>query len=191
MTHKVTKANSRSVVAFRLRQSGKPIALSGLTVKVLGKTSSFGAWIAESVTGVTQEPTFTFTADGTSKLATSVSHIVVEGDQIVVSNSGGALPSGLSANTPYFAVNVTKNAFGLATVPGGVSVIAGAGTGTQAYYIVGLVTYDWQTADVATAALGNRLYFNIYNGSEFDTIPADQNNGTSNEGFRVDVGEIA
>ena len=106
-------------------------------------------------------------------------------------SQGGALPSGLAASTRYFAVNVNENTFGLAATPGGASVIAGAGTGTQSYYIVGMVLYDWQTADVSAAAIGNRLYFKVYNGSsETDTYPTAKN-GTKNPGFIIDIAEAA
>jgi hypothetical protein len=188
MTHTVTKANTNSAIAFKLKQGDKPVSLSGLTVKVKGLTDLYAAWITEGVTGVSQEPTYTFTAASTG-LATHNRHQVKEGDQIIVSNSGGALPAGLSASTPYFAVNVTENAFGLAAVPGGQSVITSAGSGTHSYYIIGHVVYDWQTTDVATVGTF-RLYFNVYNGSEVDTFPAAAN-GTKNPGFEIRIVEAA
>lgn len=189
MTHTVTKANTRSQVAFILKQNDKPIYISTSTVKVFGKTELYGSWFAERVTGITQEALYTFTADGTTKLATAARHHVKEGDQIRVSNSGGTLPSGLAASTDYFAVQVSDNAFGLASVPGGASVISGAGTGTQSFFIVGEVTLDWQSTDVAAAGT-YRLYFNVYDGSEYDTFPVAQD-GTHNPGFIVYVVEPA
>lgn len=189
MTHTVTKANTRSLVSFILKQNDKPVYLSGLTVKVFGKTDVYATWFAERTTGVAAEPLYTFTADATTKLITHARHHVKEGDQIRVSNSGGALPTGLAASTDYFAVQVTDNAFGLAATPGGASVIAGAGTPINSYFIVGEVTVDWQTADVAATGM-YRLYFNVYDGSEYDTFPVAQD-GTHNPGFIINVVEPA
>lgn len=187
MSHLVTKTNTKSAVAFVLKQNGKPIALSGLTVKVLGKTDSYAAWITEGTTGVSQEPTSTFTA-ASNGLVTAVNHRVQEGDQIIVSSTG-TLPTGLSASTPYFAVGVTDNAFGLASVPGGQSVITAAGSGTHSFYRKGEVVYDWQSADLASTG-SYRLYFNVYDGSEYDTFPT-ASNGTHNPGFRIYIVEAA
>lgn len=189
MTHIITKSNTLSLTSFKLRQNGKAVFINGDTVKALGKTDLYASWFAERTTGVTAEPTYTFTADGTTKLATSARHHVKEGDQIRVSNSGGALPSGLAAATDYFAVQVTDNSFGLATTPGGASVIAGAGTGTQSYIIVGEVTIDWQLTDEATPGM-YRLYLNRYNGSEYDTFPVAAD-GTHNPGFSIQIVEPA
>lgn len=188
MTHIVNKANTNSAASFILKQDDQPVPLSGLTVKVLGKTELYGAWITEAITGVSQEPTYTFTAAATG-LATKVGHRISEGDQVIVSNSGGALPTGLSASTPYFAVQVSPNAFGLAATPGGQSLITGAGTGTHSYYRIGHVLYDWQTADIATVGT-YRLYFNVYNGSEYDTFPTAAD-GTHNPGFIINVVDVA
>lgn len=189
MSYTVTKSDTNTPFARRLVQGGKPLSLSGLTVKVLGKSYDYSTtWITEGTTGITAEPTYTFTAASTG-LATHARHKVRDGHQIIVSNSGGALPSGLSASTPYFAVQVTENGFGLATTPGGVSVITGAGSGTNSYYIVGMVLYDWQTADLATTGT-YRLYFKVFNGSEYDTFPTAAN-GTHNPGFVVYVVEPA
>lgn len=189
MTHTVTKTNLRSLVGFKLKQGDKPVSLTGLTVKILGKTDLYAAWIAERTTGVVAEPTYQFTADGMTKLATHERHRVEYGDQIKVSNSGGALPSGLVSTKTYFAVQVTDNAFGLAETPGGASVIAGSGTGTHSYYILGMVTVDWQTGDLDT--LGRfRLYLNVYDGSEYDTFPTC-GDGTHNPGFVVNIVEPA
>ena len=184
-SHRVQVGNTNSRVAFILNQNGKPIVIGSNTVKVFGKKEDYTSWIAETTTGVTVEMTNTFTASGTTGLATHAGHIVKDGYRIRVSNSGGALPSGLAASTPYYAVNVTDSSFGLAATPGGVSVIAGAGTGTNSYWIDGLVKYDWQASDVASAGTF-RLYFNVYSGSEYDTFPTISN-GVHNPGFLVYV----
>jgi hypothetical protein len=109
--------------------------------------------VIQSGASVSAHVTQEFTASATTGLATCNGHGLEEGQQVVVANSGGALPSGLSANTRYFAVNVTPNMFGLATTPGGISVIAGAGTGTHTFYIVGSFQYTFDAADVDAAGL--------------------------------------
>jgi len=188
MTHVITKSNTLSLTSFKLRQNGKAVFINGDTVKALGKTELYASWFAERTTGVTAEPTYTFTA-ASNGLATHARHHVKEGDQIRVSNSGGALPTGLAASTDYFAVNVTDNSFGLAATPNGASVIAGAGTGTHSYFIVGEVTVDWQDTDLATTGM-RRLYINRYTGSEYDTFPVAQD-GTHNPGFIINIVEPA
>lgn len=147
-------------------------ATAGITGKFEIETESGTPVLAATATGMTVHPTQVFTAASTG-LATCNGHGVKEGDQIVVANQGGALPSGLSASTRYFAVNVTPNAFGLATLPGGVSVIAGAGTGTHTFYIVGSYQYDFSSTAAGTVGLF-RGWASAWNGSsEVATFPAD------------------
>lgn len=189
MSHTITKANTNSAIAFRLKQDDKQVALSGLTVKVFGKTDLYAAWIIEGTTGISQEPTYAFTANATTDRLTHVGNRVQNGDELLLTNSGGALPAGLPA-TPVFAVQVNGNTFGVATVPDGAPIdLTDAGTGTQSYTIKGLVLYDFQTADVA--AVGTfRLYFNVYNGAEYDTFPTC-GDGTHNPGFIIYIVEPA
>jgi hypothetical protein len=79
----------------------------------------------------------TFTADaGTDILTISAGHIHGTGDQIWVSNSGGALPTGLSASTTYYAIRVSSTELKLATslsnAQAGTAInITSAGTGTH------------------------------------------------------------
>lgn len=77
-----------------------------------------------------------FTAANATDLLTKSSHGFKTGLKVQVSNSGGALPSGLSAATDYFVVYVSANTFKLATslvnaIAGTVIDIADDGTGTQ------------------------------------------------------------
>jgi hypothetical protein len=76
-----------------------------------------------------------FTA-ATTDICTAVGHGMVTGSAVQVSNSGGALPTGLSAATTYFAIVLTTDTFKLATsranaLAGTAIDITGAGTGTQ------------------------------------------------------------
>lgn len=60
--------------------------------------------------------TMTFTASSvTSQLTISSSTNLLTGSPVLVSNSGGALPSPLAANTIYFAINTSSNTLQLAT----------------------------------------------------------------------------
>jgi hypothetical protein len=148
----------------------EPVDLTGLTVKFYMEEEATGTpEIAETATGITIHPTQTFTG-ATTGLATCNGHGVKEGNQIVVANSGGALPTGLAASTRYFAVNVTPNAFGLASLPGGQTVITAAGTGTNTFYIVGSVQYQFLAANVDTE-LRYRAWFVASSGSASADAP--------------------
>lgn len=76
------------------------------------------------------------TADAGTDLLTANSHGLDAGDQIFFTNVGGALPAGLSVNTPYYLRTVTTNTFKVATSLGGEAVdITGAGTGTHYFHV--------------------------------------------------------
>lgn len=58
----------------------------------------------------------TFTADAGTNIFTSNGHGFVTGKgPVLVSNSGGALPTGLSASTWYWPIRIDANTFRLAT----------------------------------------------------------------------------
>jgi len=78
----------------------------------------------------------TFTAANATELFTKSAHGFKTGLKVQVSNSGGALPSGLSPATDYFVIYVSANTFKLATssanaIAGTNLLIADDGTGTQ------------------------------------------------------------
>lgn len=60
--------------------------------------------------------TANFTA-ATTDIITSNSHGLKNGDSLVVSNSGGALPAGLATNTVYYVIEAATNTFKLSAVP--------------------------------------------------------------------------
>ena len=75
-----------------------------------------------------------FTADSTTDTLTTTGHGLVNGDRIIVMNSGGALPTGLSASTVYYVVQKTTDTFKLsATYNGGVIDITANGSGTNTW----------------------------------------------------------
>lgn len=187
--HTIQKADTLTPIGRILTKGGKPVDLSSLTVKVLGKKNDGTAWIATAVgsqTGITAHPATTFTADAATDRITANGHKAENGMEVVLSNAGGALPTGLAASTRYFVKDVDANSFALAlTTNGPVVDITGAGTGTHSFYIVGSVQYDFQTADVAAAGTF-WLWFKAYDGSsEIDTFPVIRQN--DNRGLRVEI----
>lgn len=78
----------------------------------------------------------TFTAVAATDICTATAHGLALGSILQVSNSGGALPAGLSAVTNYFAIPIDANTFylasSLALAQAGTHIdITTAGTGTQ------------------------------------------------------------
>ena len=152
--------------------NGDPYDWTGKTASVVLE-EEIGTSITEAGT-VTAHPTSTFTADATTDLLTCNGHGVKKGDQIVVASSG-TLPTGLAASTRYFAVEVTPNAFKLATLPNGPPIdITGAGSGTNTFYIVGSWQYDFSSVAAGTVGFF-RGWASAWDGSsEIATFPADE-----------------
>lgn len=152
--------------------SDDPLPLSTYTVKFQMEAESDGTAVqAETVTGVTQEPTQSFTADATTDLITCNAHGVKQGNQVVLANSGGALPAGLAASTRYFAIQIGPNTFALAATPNGPAIdITGAGTGTNTFYVVGSVQYTLTSGNVTTAGRYS-AWFTVYSGTDRATAP--------------------
>lgn len=72
------------------------------------------------------------TADGTANTLTGEGHALADDDRVILSNTGGALPTGLSAPGNYYAVGVSGDAFQVSATEGGAAVdFTGAGTGTH------------------------------------------------------------
>jgi hypothetical protein len=82
-------------------------------------------------------PDFTFTAEADTDLATAVGHGLITGDgPFRVSNSGGALPTGISAATDYWVIRVDDDNFKFAStranaLAGTAIDLSDDGTGTQ------------------------------------------------------------
>ncbi len=73
-----------------------------------------------------------FTADAGTDTLTSTAHGWINDERLFVYNSGGALPSGLSAETRYWVVNKATDTFQLSATQGGAAIdITDAGSGTQ------------------------------------------------------------
>jgi len=100
---------------------------------------------ADAANGVNAE----FTATNATNLLTSVMHGLVDGRSLEVSNSGGALPGGLSASTMYWVVNATADTFQLSATPGGSAIaLSNDGTGTQTWTL----TATWTALEAAQSA---------------------------------------
>lgn len=86
-----------------------------------------------------QSGSFTFVAgdvDTGTDTITEVAHGMQDGDPVTVSNSGGALPTGLAIDTTYYVVNSATNTFKLALTTGGTAVditTTGSGTNTASW----------------------------------------------------------
>jgi hypothetical protein len=151
-----------------------PYDIAALTVKFQMEGEDNGtSKVAESTTGVTIHPTQVFTAEADDEYLTCNAHGVKEGNQIVVANSGGALPTGLTASTRYWPINITPNRFQLAAYPGGPAVaLTTDGTGTNTFYVVGSVQKVFLAADVN--AVGRySAWWTVYSGSDRATAPTN------------------
>jgi hypothetical protein len=172
-THTITVGDTLLPLNTVLRDgNGNPFDLSLYTVRFQMETDTGTSELATTTTGVTAHPTQTFTAEADDDYLTCNGHGVKEGDQIIVANSGGALPTGLAAATRYFARDVHANVFRVATISAANQYvnITTDGTGTNTFYVVGSVQFDFASTNVDTA--GNyRGWFTLDSGSELETLP--------------------
>lgn len=73
-----------------------------------------------------------FTADAATDVITVTGRTFADGGMIRLSNSGGALPAGLSTLTDYYVRDASGPTFKLAATAGGAAIdITGTGTGTH------------------------------------------------------------
>jgi hypothetical protein len=80
----------------------------------------------------------------TDVITVSAAHGLVVGDRVRFSNSGGALPAGISAATDYYVLTVPlTTTLTISATPGGsVLDITGTGTGTHSIHRYGLTTSE-------------------------------------------------
>lgn len=154
-----------------LDKNGNPYNLASYTVKARMELENGTEELAATQTGVTVHPTQVFTAEADDEYLTCVGHGLQSGDQIIVANSGGALPTGLSASTRYWPIQVSANRFQLAAYPNGPAIpLSADGSGTNTFYLVGSVRYTFASANVDTAQT-IRLWFQLISGSDTITEP--------------------
>lgn len=187
LVHTIAAGDTLSPIGFKLMHGSIPVDLAGKTLKVFGKADDGTAWIAE--TDATPHPTRAFTVDTDGDWIIDNDNLAENGDQIIVSNSGGGLPAGLAVATRYFVRDRQPNRFRVSLSPGGDVVdITSSGTGTQSYYIVGSGQYDFADGDVDTAGTF-WLWVKVYSGGEFDTFPIVRQ--VNDRGLRVEIVEAA
>lgn len=86
-----------------------------------------------------------FTAEPTTEVCSSTAHGFLDGDRVVLTNSGGALPAGLAAETAYYVRDKTTDSFKLAATVGGAAIdITDAGTGTQTAHFLYSADADYE-----------------------------------------------
>lgn len=158
--HTVTVGDTGDPLDVVLRdKNGNPYNLALYTVKAKMELENGTEELAPTSTGVTVHPTQIFTAEADDDYLTCVGHGLAVGDQIVLANSGGALPSGLLSATRYWPTQITSNRFQLSAYPGGPSLpLASDGSGTNTFYVVGSVRYAFASGNVDTAQ-NLRLWF--------------------------------
>lgn len=185
-SHIVTVGDRLFPLSRVLLRNNKPVNLTNYTVKWQMVNDGGSTVTAATTVGITSQPTTTFTASATTNLLTAEGHLVEENDELILSNAGGSLPGGLSAATRYFAKEVTPNAFKLAATPGGSAIdVTSAGTGTHAFYIVGHVTYQFASGEVATSG----TYWGWL--SAYDGGGLVQHWPDNGRGLRIDIVEVA
>lgn len=75
-----------------------------------------------------------YTANVSTDVFTATSHGLSNGTIIFFQNTGGAVPAGLSLNTPYYIITATTNTFQVSATSGGSAVnITDTGSGTNTY----------------------------------------------------------
>lgn len=172
--HKIMLGDILPPLNSYIAEYGNPIDLSAYTLKFRLLDSANTVVLDDVTSGVTAHPTQTFTAEADDEYLTCNGHGCEPGYQIVLANSGGALPTGLATATRYWPVNITPNRFQVAASPGGPAVtFTTDGTGTHTFYIVGSCQMDFASTEVDTAGLF-KGYWRLYSGSEFSTFPKGQ-----------------
>lgn len=102
----------------------------------------------------------TFTAANATEIFTATAHGLLTGDgPVQVSNSGGALPAGLTAATDYYVIKIDANTFYLATTrsnayAGTNLLISGDGTGTQTIAAIAATVRPLIVASYSTDSAG-------------------------------------
>lgn len=111
------------------------VASNALTPAIYGPIGC-SSFVFKGIVDVNTPGAGTFTANATTDLLTQADHGFYTGLILQVSNSGGALPTGLSALTDYYVIRVSSSTYRLATslanaLNNTYINITGAGSGTN------------------------------------------------------------
>lgn len=176
---RLVKDDTDKPLAAVLFDGDEPRNLAGLTVKVLMRDEDGAALLNEVTANVSTQPTVEFTADAAGDWLLMDNHNFSNGDELIV--SGAAVAAGLVAAGRYFVRDAKRHRFRLAEYAGGQAIdITSAGTPPQYVTLVGLVKYEWQTADVD--ALGQyKAWFIVIDGAARATYP------NTEEGITVEI----
>lgn len=146
---RVTGDNSPINFRVSFKDSG-PVDLSSHTPQITIEKDDGTAIVTAATTGLTVQPSQTFTADASTDLLTCYEHGAKDADQVLLTTTG-TLPAPLATATRYFIVQRSDIAFGLASTPGGAQInLTDAGSGTHGFKIVG----SGQYAPQSTYAVG-------------------------------------
>lgn len=128
----------------------------GDTINVSGATDTdMDTSSAATITTVDSAYKSTVTISSASPgVVTWTGHGLIDDDPVVLTNSGGALPTAFTAGRTYFVNYIDADTFSLATEPDGTSINT-ASTGTGTHYcrkaLEEIVTYAGTSASVSTA----------------------------------------
>lgn len=123
-----------------------------------------------------------FTVAVDTNVLTVTARTYTDGDVVRLSNSGGELPTGLSANTDYYVRDVSGNTFKLAETSGGtaIDVTANSGSGTHFVGVIPakakqamklLIGHWWENREaVLTGSISKDIEFAVESLLWFDRI---------------------
>lgn len=140
---------------------------------VIEHSTGYNNWEdGPSTTLSSNTDTANFTA-ATTDILTDTAHTLLDNEAVVVSNSGGALPGGLEANTIYYVDRINANTFYLTTNPGKriedrVDVTS-TGSGTHSWTRlkkVSIIMNPEVTADQSYVPLGNQARVTLTTGTD-------------------------
>lgn len=105
----------------------------------------------------TKKKSQSFTNVAATDVITSAAHGLKNGDIVQVSNTGGALPTGLSASTNYYVIDATTDTFKLSATYFGASVdMTDTGSGTHSFNAIsGGDTFTGVTIPTGTYEVGS------------------------------------
>ncbi len=134
---------------------------------------------------------FTFTGEADDDTLTATAHGLQTGDgPVQVSNSGGALPGGLTALTDYYVIRTGANTFQLATsralaLAGTAVALSTDGTGTQTLDILATTTSPYGGVVVTGDAAGEWFGLEVVNREDLALA-----NTTADPGIATDLEAI-